>query len=137
MSAVPGNGVSRQRVVVIGEDDAPIATLLRDAINDEPAYRSVIVADGAMILDTVRKHGADLLILDLMLPGMNGIEVFDRVREDRATKDLPVLFVSAARGRFEKQIRDRNVTNVIAKPFDLNVLLDTVRSLCPADRDDA
>ncbi|MFN2520105.1 MAG: response regulator transcription factor [Candidatus Limnocylindria bacterium] len=134
---MPGNGVSRQRVVVIGEDDAPIATLLRDAINDEPAYRSVIVADGAMILDTVRTQGADLLILDLMLPGMNGIEVFDRVREDRATKDLPVLFVSAARDRFEKQMRDRNVTNVMAKPFDLNVLLDTVRSLCPAVRDDA
>lgn len=126
----------RQRVVVIGEDDAPIATLLRDAINDEPAYRSVIVSDGTRILDAVRQQGADLLILDLMLPGMNGIEVFDRVREDRSTRDLPVLFVSAARGRFDKQMRERNVTNVIAKPFDLNVLLDTVRSLCPADRDD-
>ncbi len=130
------NGAPRKRVVVIGEDDAPIAMLLRDAINDEPAYRSVIVADGARIMDAVRQQGADLLILDLMLPGMNGIEVFDRVRADRATKDLPVLFVSAARDRFEKQMRERNLTNVIAKPFDLNVLLDTVRSLCPADRDD-
>ncbi len=132
-----GNGAPRKRVVVIGEDDAPIAMLLRDAINDEPAYRSVIVADGTGIMDAVRQQGADLLILDLMLPGMNGIEVFDRVRADRATKDLPVLFVSAARDRFEKQMRERNLTNVIAKPFDLNVLLDTVRSLCPADRDDA
>ncbi|MDP9266601.1 MAG: response regulator [Chloroflexota bacterium] len=132
-----GHGAPRKRVIVIGEDDAPIAMLLRDAINDEPAYRSVIVADGAMIMETVRQERADLLILDLMLPGLNGIEVFDRVRQDRATKDLPVLFVTAARGRFEKQMRERNVTNVIAKPFDLNVLLDTVRSLCPADRDDA
>lgn len=121
----------RKRVVVIGEDDEPIARLLRDAINDEPAYQAVIVGDGALVLETVRQVKADLLILDLMMPGLSGIEVFDRVRADPDVKDMPVLFVTAASREYEHQFRDRQVTDVIAKPFDLNDLLAKVRSLCP------
>ena len=121
-----------KKVVVIGEDDEPIARLLRDAINDEPAYQAVIVPDGALVLETVRQVKADLLILDLMMPGLNGIEVFDRVRADKAVQNMPVLFVTAASKDYEKQFSDRRITDVIAKPFDLNDLLAKVRSLCPA-----
>lgn len=122
----------KKRVVVIGEDDEPIARLLRDAINDEPAYQAVIVPDGAVVLETVRQVHADLLILDVMMPGLNGIEVFDRVRADKDVRDMPVLFVTAATVDFQRQFRDRRISDVIAKPFDLNELLAKVRKLCPA-----
>ena len=46
---------NRKHVVVIGEDDEPIARLVRDVISDEPAYQAVIVADGPLVLETVRK----------------------------------------------------------------------------------
>ena len=123
----------KKKVVVIGEDDEPIATLLRDAINDEPAYQSVVVSDGALVLGTVRQVHADLLILDIMMPGLNGFEVFDRVRADNDIREMPVLFVSAAAGQFEKEFSERGIKDVVAKPFDLNDLLDRVRVLCPPD----
>lgn len=122
----------RKRVVVIGEDDEPIARLLGDAINDEPAYQAVIVPDGALVLETVRQVHADLLILDVMMPGLSGIEVFDRVRADPDVRNMPVLFVTAASQDYERQFKDRKVADVIAKPFDLNDLLAKVRALCPA-----
>ena len=122
----------RKKVVVIGEDDEPIARLLRDAINDEPAYQAVIVPDGALVLETVRQVKADLLILDVMMPGLNGIEVFDRVRADSDVQNMPVLFVTAASKDYEKQFNDRRIADVITKPFDLNDLLAKVRALCPA-----
>lgn len=122
----------QKKVVVIGEDDEPIARLLRDAVNDEPAYQAVIVPDGALVLDTVRQVHADLLILDVMMPGLSGIEVYDRVRSDPDVRDMPVLFVTAASREFQRQFRDRKITDVIAKPFDLNDLLAKVRALCPA-----
>ena len=122
----------RKRVVVIGEDDEPIARLLGDAINDEPAYQAVIVPDGALVLDTVRQVHADLLILDVMMPGLSGIEVFDRVRADPDVRNMPVLFVTAASQEFERQFKDRKIADVISKPFDLNDLLAKVRALCPA-----
>jgi CheY-like chemotaxis protein len=55
----------KKKVVVIGEDDEPIATLLRDSINDEDGYQAVVVSDGALVIETVRQVHADLLIRDL------------------------------------------------------------------------
>ena len=121
----------RKHVVVIGEDDEPIARLLRDALNDEPSYQAVIVPDGALVLETVRQVHADLLILDVMMPGLSGIEVFDRVRADPDVRNMPVLFVTAATQDYQRQFKDRKVADVISKPFDLNELLAKVRALCP------
>jgi len=121
----------KKKVVVIGEDDDPIAVLLRDAISDEPGYQAVVVADGALVLETVRQVHADLLILDIMMPGLNGLEVYDRVREDATIRDMPVLFVSANLPQFAREFKRRKITSVLTKPFDLNDLLDRVRSLCP------
>ena len=124
-------GDVKKKVVVIGEDDEPIATLLRDSINDEDAYQAVVVSDGALVLETVRQVHADLLILDIMMPGLNGFEVFDRVRADTDIREMPVLFVSANLPQFEAEFRERKITSILTKPFDLNDLLDHVRTLCP------
>ena len=121
----------KKKVVVIGEDDEPIATLLRDSINDEDGYQSVVVSDGALVIETVRQVHADLLILDIMMPGLNGFEVFDRVRADTDIREMPVLFVSAATTQYDKDFTQRGIKDVISKPFDLNDLLDRVRVLCP------
>lgn len=123
----------RKKVVVIGEDDEPIALLLRDSINDEAGYQAVVVPDGALVIETVRQVHADLLILDIMMPGLSGFEVYDRILQDETIRNMPVLFVSAAARQFEKEFADRKIADVISKPFDLNELLDRVRRLCPAD----
>ena len=123
----------RKRVVVIGEDDEPIANLLHDALSDADGYQAVVVSDGALVLDTVRQVQADLLILDIMMPGLTGFEVYDRVQSDPDIKTMPVLFVSAATPQFEREFQDRGITDVVSKPFDLNDLLERVRVLCPAD----
>ena len=123
----------KKKVVVIGEDDEPIATLLRDSINDENGYQAVVVSDGALVIETVRQVHADLLVLDIMMPGLNGFEVFDRVRADTDIRDMPVLFVSAATSQYDSDFTKRGIKDVISKPFDLNDLLDRVRVLCPAD----
>jgi len=123
----------KKKVVVIGEDDEPIATLLRDSVNDEDGYQAVVVSDGALVIETVRQVHADLLILDIMMPGLNGFEVFDRVRADTDIRDMPVLFVSAATNQHDGDFAKRGIKEVISKPFDLNDLLEQVRVLCPAD----
>ncbi len=123
----------KKKVVVIGEDDEPIAALLRDSINDEDGYQAVVVADGALVIDIVRQVHADLLVLDIMMPGLDGFEVFDRVRADTDIRDMPVLFVSAATNQHDSDFAQRGITDVISKPFDLNDLLARVRVLCPAD----
>lgn len=117
--------------VVIAEDDEPIAILLRDAINDEPGYQAIVVPDGRDIEDAVRQHHADLLILDIMMPGLSGFEIYDRLRADPGTDAMPLLFISAAVDHYAEDLLRRGITDVIAKPFDLTDLLDRVRALCP------
>ncbi|MDQ5873113.1 MAG: response regulator [Acidobacteriota bacterium] len=126
-------GERKKKVVVIGEDDEPIATLLRDSINDEDGYQAVVVSDGALVIETVRQVHADLLILDIMMPGLNGFEVFDRVRADTDIRHMPVLFVSAATTQYDADLARRGIKDVVSKPFDLNDLLKRVRVLCPTD----
>jgi len=117
--------------VVIGEDDAPIAVLLRDAINDEPGYQAIVEGDGRRIIEVVRRSHADLLILDIMMPGLSGFEVYDRIKADPEIEALPVLFISAAVGHFAEDFLRRGITDVLAKPFDLNDFLERVHSICP------
>ncbi|HEY8806236.1 MAG TPA: response regulator [Candidatus Limnocylindria bacterium] len=124
---------SKKRVVVVGEDDEPIAFLLRDSFNDEPGYQAVVVPDGALVLETVRQVNADLLILDIMMPGLSGFEVYDRIRADPKIKDMPVLFMSAAIAAYDAEFKSRGITDIVSKPFDLNDLVDRVKQLCPAD----
>ena len=122
---------SKKRVVVVGEDDEPIAFLLRDSFNDEPGYQAVVVRDGALVLETLRQVKADVLILDIMMPGLNGLEVFDLIRADASIKDLPVLFMSAATASYEEEFERRGICDVLAKPFDLNDLIERIKKLCP------
>jgi DNA-binding response OmpR family regulator len=117
---------------VIGEDDEPIAILLRDAINDEPGYQATVVSDGRKVVDLAH-DGADLLILDIMMPGLSGFEIYDRLRASPAARGLPILFISAAVGHYAEELAQRGITDVIAKPFDLNDLLDRIRVICPPD----
>jgi len=116
---------------VIGEDDDPIAFLLRDTIDDEPGYRATVVSDGRKVEAVVRDGHTDLLILDIMMPGLSGFEVYDRIRADPRTAAMPILFISAAVGHYAEDLLRRGITDVMAKPFDLVELLDRVRHLCP------
>ena len=127
-------GGSGKRTVVIGEDDEPIAVLLRDAISDEPSYQAVVEPDGRKVVETVRRWHADLLILDIMMPGLSGFDIYDRLRADRESAKMPILFISAAVGHFSEDFLRRGITDVIAKPFDLNDFLDRVHALCPTVR---
>ena len=122
---------ARKRVVVVGEDDEPIAFLLRDSLNDEPGYQAVVVPDGALVLETVRQVHADVLILDIMMPGLSGFEVYDRIKADPTIRDMPVLFMSAAAAAHTEDFRTRGITDILEKPFDLNELIDRVKKLCP------
>jgi DNA-binding response OmpR family regulator len=126
---------TRKRVVVIGEDDEPIAILLRDALNDEPGYQALVVTDGRRVVDTVASVRADLLILDIMMPGLSGFEIFDHIRRDPSIAATPVLFISAAAGHYTNEFATRGITDVIAKPFDLSEFLARVEAICPASAD--
>jgi DNA-binding response OmpR family regulator len=82
------------KTLLIVEDDADLLEVLRLTFTHE-GYRVVLAKDGVQALDLAQRHDPDLVILDLMLPKLDGIEVCRRLREEPAFKRLPILMLTA------------------------------------------
>lgn len=121
----------RTRVVLVVEDDKPIGDVVVDAINDEAGYSAVRVGTAIDALETLHAVEADLIVLDLHLPGMSGVELYDRIRADDRYRDLPVIFETGAMREHASELRDRGVAMYVKKPFDLNDLVSYVKRLAP------
>ena len=112
--------------VLVVEDDPHIAGVLTDLLEDE-GYRVRLGVDGqalaAALADPPR-----LVLLDVMMPGMDGIEVCRRLKGDPRTRDVPVVFVTAMpTDVLSTRLGDTPYEGVIRKPFTLLDVLDTVQ----------
>lgn len=113
--------------VVLAEDDAAIAEPLSRALQRE-GYEVQVVGDGLAALEHVGRVPVDLLVLDLGLPGMDGLEVCRRIRSEFA--DLPVLMLTARTDEVDFVVGlDAGADDYVSKPFRLAELLARVRAL--------
>jgi two-component system, OmpR family, alkaline phosphatase synthesis response regulator PhoP len=123
--------------ILIVEDDNDIAALIAHYL-EKAGYASETVSDGGRALTAARETPPDLVILDLMLPGLNGIEVCKALRLDNRTVNLPIIMLTA-RGEESERILglDSGADDYVAKPFSPNELMARVRALLrrtsPAD----
>jgi two-component system, OmpR family, response regulator MprA len=113
------------RVLVV-EDDADIADVLRRSLRNE-GYEVRTTADGIEALDVAAGFIPDLVVLDLGLPGLDGIEVCRRLRADG---DVPILMLTA-RTETEDRVTglDSGADDYLAKPFERQELLARIRAL--------
>ena len=124
--------VRRKRVVLVVEDDRPIGELLASIINDEEGYIAIHVMRPTEALAALEKVRPDLLVLDVGLPGMSGIELYDRIRQNDRLKNIPVMFETAVGYEYRKEFQRRGIKTIVEKPFDLNDILKRVHELAPA-----
>jgi DNA-binding response OmpR family regulator len=122
----------RTRVVIVVEDDRPIGELLASLINDEDGYVAIHLSRPSDALHALKEVVPDLLLIDVGLPGMTGIELYDRIREDDRLKRVPVVFETAWSQEYALEFKRRGITAVIKKPFDLTEVLRRVHQLAPA-----
>lgn len=88
------------------------------------------VADGAEALDRVRRSSFSAVVLDIMLPGMNGFDVLAAIRSDRALAELPVIVLSAKGQANDRRNAELNGASAfITKPFSNAEVVDRVRAL--------
>ena len=111
------------RHVLIAEDDPDIADALRQVLTERLAVEAIVVSNGALVMDSVSVRRPDLLILDVALPGLNGLDVFDLLRGDQHWQGVPVLFLTALPERAETANAPTGVHEVLAKPFGIEDLI--------------
>ncbi|TCQ75515.1 DNA-binding response OmpR family regulator [Raoultella ornithinolytica] len=113
--------------ILLVEDDDDIAALLRLNLQDE-GYQIVHVADGAQALTLLEKSPWDAVILDLMLPNVDGLEICRRIRQ--MTRYLPVIIISARSSETQRvQGLEMGADDYLAKPFSVLELIARVKAV--------
>ena len=119
------------RVLVV-DDEPPIRLLCR--VNLEAEGMEVIEAsDGPSGLAAAREHAPDVVLLDVMMPGLDGWHVAQELLDDPATRDIPIIFLTA-RAEFRDRARGLDVGGLeyVTKPFNPVELASLVRNVVAA-----
>ncbi|WP_427454687.1 phosphate regulon transcriptional regulator PhoB [Litorimonas sp. WD9-15] len=115
--------------VLIVEDETSIATLLEYNLKRE-GFETGLAQDGDMALLMAEERVPDLILLDWMLPKLSGVEVARRLRRKDATKDVPIIMLSA-RGEEDDRVTglDIGADDYLVKPFSMPELFARIRAL--------
>jgi DNA-binding response OmpR family regulator len=114
-----------QRILVV-EDETPIAEAVTYALRGA-GYEVDIAADGATGLEATRERPFDLMVLDLMLPGLSGLDV---CRAVRAESDLPIVMLTARDAEVDRVLGlEIGADDYVTKPFSVTELVSRVRAL--------
>src|SRR5687767_2492014 len=115
--------------VLVVEDEANLRELVSLHLRLEHAV-PVEAEDGRAALDLARQRRFDLVILDLMLPGLDGLTVCRAIRKDSANQSTPILMLTARREESDKVLGlDSGADDYLTKPFGVRELMARVRAL--------
>jgi two-component system phosphate regulon response regulator PhoB len=116
--------------VLVVDDEADLVWVVRFNLEME-GYRTFVAGNGEDALDMLPEVRPDLILLDLMMPVMDGWAVLDQIRRTGGTSAL-IVVVSARTGPYDKQrAGEYGVDGFVGKPFDMEELLRVIRALLP------
>ncbi|MCM5570422.1 response regulator [Burkholderiaceae bacterium FT117] len=116
--------------VLIAEDQAHIRTLIERSIEEleDDGVEILVAPDGTTALSTILEARPDVVLLDVMMPGMNGFEVCESLRRDEAARHAHVIFLTAKGQEYDRaRAREVGANGYLIKPFDPDALLAAVR----------
>ena len=117
------------KTVLIVEDNELNMKLFHDLL-EAHGYNTIGTRNGIEALDLARKHKPDLVLMDIQLPEVSGLEVTKWLKDDPALKSIPVVAVTAfAMKGDEERIREGGCEAYISKPISVTHFLDTIKRL--------
>jgi two-component system phosphate regulon response regulator PhoB len=114
------------RRILAVDDDNDILEVLQFILEDS-GYEVETLTDGHFLMEKIRESNPDLILLDIMLGNMDGRELCKAVKQLEATHNIPVILISASHNISNTKYEDGAPNDFIAKPFDINELLDTIK----------
>jgi DNA-binding response OmpR family regulator len=123
------------KLIAIVEDDFSLAMTFRELLEEERGWKTLLLSDGEEALRVLPETRPDMILLDMNLPGLDGISLYRMLRARRETCSTPILIVTASH-QWELQRNGLVSCQLMRKPFDLGELLLAVETLL-AGGDDA
>jgi CheY-like chemotaxis protein len=114
------------KTILICDDEPALRELVRASLSD--GYRFAEASDGLMAIELARELGPDIVILDLMLPRLGGLEVLAQLQEDEELRDVPVLVITAW-NETREDVLAAGAADFVTKPFDPDNLKTSIEEL--------
>ncbi len=123
---------SRKPILVVEDNDD--ISLLLSLVLESAGYQVKTIANGKNALETVAQIQPQLVLMDIMMPEISGLQVTREIKTKPDYQSLPILLVSAVDRLEEKQFDDSKADGIIYKPFDLNYLISKVDEFTDASQ---
>jgi two-component system cell cycle response regulator len=122
------NNPERSKILVV--DDIPLNRKLQKTYLESVGYQVILAQDGIEALQRIREESPDLILLDIMMPKMNGFQVCHRLKNNENTRFIPIIMVTAL-NEIEDKVKgiESGADDFISKPFNKLELLARVKSL--------
>ena len=115
--------------ILVVEDDPGVADLLRELLNDVEGWGATVAPDASAARSTFQQVQIDVLVLDIDLPGISGLELLGILRQEPGWRNQPMI-VASAKAR-EPGVRDAiqraQVTEALQKPFDVDQVISIIQ----------
>ncbi|MBU1912595.1 MAG: response regulator [Candidatus Omnitrophica bacterium] len=123
------NLMASKRVLLIIDDEEALTSMLSFRLQNS-GFDTIIANDGDMGVGLAKENKPDLILLDLMMPKVDGFEVSKRLKSDSVTKHIPIVIFSALGNKNTKEsIKKLGATGFIEKPFEPNILIDKINKI--------
>ena len=120
---------SLKKIIVV-EDDPDIQLITRLSLEAGGGYEVLVYGGGAEAVQAARTYAPDLILLDVMMPGMDGIAAMDALRILPETAAIPIIFFTAnAQHQVRQDLLLRGALGVIVKPIEPDALVEQIRTL--------
>ena len=115
--------------ILITDDSPTVLEMMKQALAGE-GFSVITAKDGQEALEKARNQKPDLIVLDLMLPKIDGYKVCAMLKFDDKYKDIPIILLTARAGEADKKMGEEvRADAYITKPFDQNILLGKIKEL--------
>ena len=111
--------------ILIADDEKNIRLLASKLLSDK--FAVLEASDGAQAVDMARQHKPSLILMDIMMPKMDGYTACSKIKTDQSTKNIPVVMLTGLGFELNKKLAETSgADGYITKPFTLNGLLDAI-----------
>jgi CheY-like chemotaxis protein len=119
-----------KRTILYVEDNRSNVTLVEQILSDRPEIELIVAVNGRKGLDLARQHSPDLILLDLHLPDLPGLEVLTRLKTDEKMNHIPVVVLSAdATTRQIDRLKNAGAAGYLTKPLDVEKFLRVIEEV--------
>ncbi|MFH0874553.1 MAG: response regulator [archaeon] len=112
--------------IMLVDDDEDILYSVEKLLSKKTSYTIVKANGGKKCLEMVKKQKPDLILLDIMMPEMDGWDVVEKIHESKELENLPIIFLTAKDDKLTQSVASISVEDYIIKPVDIDLLIKRI-----------